>query len=304
LRDQTQGDVSGTATEDEAAALVCTECGGRVREAETETVCEDCGLVSSEDAIERGPEWRSLEGDTGRRRRGAPLTASRHDRGLSTEIGFGTGSEVSGKHQRQLVRMRRQHNRARLESKAERNKLYAYTEIRRLVSVMSLPTSVRDQSCSLFSSAQSADLLCGRSLEGFAAAVVYATCRTQSIARTMDEVVDVARASKDELKTAYDALNRDLGLPTGPISPTEYLPRYASSLEVSTDIERRAREYAVLLVESGRIGGKNPSGVAAACLYTAADEAGVPIKQSDAAELANVSRMTIGSTVSDLDDVV
>ncbi|PSQ30252.1 transcription initiation factor IIB [Halobacteriales archaeon QS_9_67_15] len=281
----------------------CGECGGRVRKAETEAVCEDCGLVLSEDAIERGPEWRSLDEDADRRRTGAPLTASRHDRGLSTEIGFGTGSEVSGKRQRQLVRMRRQHNRARLESKAERNKLYAHTEIRRLVSVMSLPTSVRDQSCSLFSSAQSEDLLCGRSLEGFAAAAVYATCRTQSIARTMDEVVDVARASKEELKTAYDALNRDLGLPVGPISPTEYLPRYASDLGVAAEVESRAREYAVVLVESGRVAGKNPSGVAAACLYKAADEAGVPIKQRDAADLAAVSRMTVSSTVRDIETV-
>ena len=304
LREQTQGAVSRNDTEDEPSTAVgCSECGGRVRKAETEAVCEDCGLVLSEDAIERGPEWRSLDEDADRRRTGAPLTASRHDRGLSTEIGFGTGSEVSGKRQRQLVRMRRQHNRARLESKAERNKLYAHTEIRRLVSVMSLPTSVRDQSCSLFSSAQSKDLLCGRSLEGFAAAAVYATCRTQSIARTMDEVVDVARASKEELKTAYDALNRDLGLPVGPISPTEYLPRYASDLGVAAEVESRAREYAVMLVESGRVAGKNPSGVAAACLYKAADEAGVPIKQRDAADLAAVSRMTVSSTVRDIETV-
>jgi len=304
LREQTRGAASGNDTEDEPSTAVgCGECGGRVRKAETEAVCEDCGLVLSEDAIERGPEWRSLDEDADRRRTGAPLTASRHDRGLSTEIGFGTGSEVSGKRQRQLVRMRRQHNRARLESKAERNKLYAHTEIRRLVSVMSLPTSVRDQSCSLFSSAQSEDLLCGRSLEGFAAAAVYATCRTQSIARTMDEVVDVARASKEELKTAYDALNRDLGLPVGPISPTEYLPRYASDLGVAAEVESRAREYAVVLVESGRVAGKNPSGVAAACLYKAADEAGVPIKQRDAADLAAVSRMTVSSTVRDIETV-
>ena len=231
------------------------------------------------------------------------MTESRHDRGLSTEIGYGTRSEVSGTRQRQLVRMRRQHNRARIDSKAERNKLYAYTEIRRLASVMSLPTSVRDQSCSLFSSAQSEDLLCGRSLEGFAAAVVYATCRVQSIARTMDEVVDVARAERSELKAAYDALNRELGLPVGPVSPTEYLPRYASDLDVETAVERRAREYAATLAESGRTDGKNPSGVAAACLYRAGEELGATVTQRDVAELAGVVRPTIRSTLDELDSL-
>ena len=278
----------------------CTECGGPVRRTGTETVCDDCGLVVDEDAIDRGPEWRSGDEESDERRTGAPLTRARHDKGLSTEIGYGTGSEVSGRRQRQLVRMRRQHNRARLSSKRERNRLYAFTEIRRIVSVLGLPTTIREQACSLFESAQSEDLLCGRSLEGFAAAGVYATCRTNSIARTMDEVVDVARADRNELKVAYDALNRELGLPIGPIDPTDYLPRYASELGLEADVESWAREYAVSLVETGRLGGKNPSGVAAACLYKAAYDHGVEVTQTRAADLADVSRMTIRSTVTDL----
>ncbi|WP_436346634.1 transcription initiation factor IIB [Natronorubrum sp. FCH18a] len=278
----------------------CDECGGRLRTTENEVVCEECGLVVGEDSIDRGPEWRHLENGDNRRRTGAPLERSRHDRGLSTRIGFGTGTEVTGERQRQLVRMRRQHNRARFSSKAERNKAYGFTEIRRLVSSLSLPTPVREQSCTLFESAQHEDLLCGRSLEGFSAATVYATCRVQSIARTMDEVVTQARANKSELKAAYDALNRELGLPIGPISPVEYLPRYTSELELQADIESRAREYATWLRESGRIGGKNPSGVAAACLYRAAYDHGVDVTQTEVADLANVSRMTIRSTATEL----
>jgi len=196
--------------------------------------------------------------------------------------------------------MRRQHNRARLSSKAERNQVYAYTEIRRLVSALELPASIREQACALFDSAQEADLLRGRSLEGFSAAAVYGICRVQSVARTMDEVVEHARADQSELKSAFDALNRDLGLPVGPIDPVEYLPRYATELGLETDVERSAREYAAYLVESGRLGGKNPSGVAAACLYMAAYEHEVDCTQTAAAEVADVSRMTIRSTVKEL----
>jgi len=282
----------------------CAECGGEVQSNGNEAVCSECGLVCSDDPIDRGPEWRSTDEETDKRRTGAPLTRARHDRGLSTEIGFGTGSDVSGSRQRQLVRMRRQHNQARLSSKRDRNKMYAYTEIRRLVSSLSLPTSVREQSCALFDSAQSEDLLCGRSLEGFAAAAVYATCRTRSISRTMEEITEVSRAERSELKAAYDALNRDLGLPIGPIKPTEYLPRYASELDLDNEVESKAREFAVILSENGEIGGKNPSGVAAACLYKAAFECGVDLTQSEAGDLANVSRMTIRSTVKDLKRLV
>ncbi|ADB59218.1 Transcription factor TFIIB cyclin-related protein [Haloterrigena turkmenica DSM 5511] len=291
------------------SAPVCPECDGRLRTRGTETICEECGLVSSEDAIDRGPEWRSFDGEeTDQRRTGAPLTRSRHDRGLSTKIGYGSGSSgkysarLTGRKRRQIARLRREHNRARISSKADRNQVYGFTEIRRINTHLSLPESTREQSCALFESAQSEGLLQGRSLEGFAAAAVYATCRTRSNARTIDEITDVARADEDELTVAYDALNRELGLPTGPIDPTQYLPRYASQLDLETAIENRAREYVDTLLEEGLIGGRNPSGVAAACLYKAAGERAEwpTITQADAATVADVAPVTIRSTVMNL----
>ncbi|WP_339105101.1 transcription initiation factor IIB family protein [Haloterrigena salinisoli] len=291
------------------SAPVCPECDGRLRTRGTETICEECGLVSSEDAIDRGPEWRSFDDDeTDRRRTGAPLTRSRHDRGLSTKIGYGSGSggeyssRLTGRKRRQIARLRREHNRARISSKADRNQVYGFTEIRRINTHLSLPESAREQACALFNSAQSEGLLQGRSLEGFAAAAVYATCRTRSNARTIDEIVDVARADEDELTVAYDALNRELGLPTGPIDPAQYLPRYASKLDLETAIENRAREYVATLLDEGLIGGRNPSGVAAACLYKAAGERTEwpTITQADAAAVADVAPVTIRSTVVDL----
>lgn len=292
--------------------MVCPECDGRLRREGTEMICEECGLVSAEDAIDRGPEWRSFEDeDTDRRRTGAPLTRSRHDRGLSTEIGYGSGADagyqarLTGRKRRQIARLRREHNRARISSKAERNQVYGFAEIRRVTALLSLPDDVRDQACALFESAQSEGLFQGRSLEGFAAAAIYAICRTRSIARTVDEIADIARADGDELGVAYDALNRDLGLPTGPIEPTQYLPRYASQLEVGTDVERRAREHVTALLEAGKIGGRNPSGVAAACLYKAAGEREEwpTVTQTRAAEVADVAAVTIRSTVTAIEEL-
>src|SRR6056297_3158440 len=184
---------------DADTSLDCPERDGRLRKEGTEIVCEECGLVSVKDEIDRGPEWRSFEGDeSDPRRTGAPLPRSRHVRGLSAEIGYGShvgaSSRLTGRKRRQVARLRREHNRARISSKAERNQVYGFAEIRRLTALLSLPESVREQSCALFESAQSEDLLQGRSLEGFAAAAIYATCRTRSIARTTDEIAAVARA--------------------------------------------------------------------------------------------------------------
>lgn len=290
-------------TDDCTAADTCEACGGSLQTVDGERVCPECGLVDTVDQLDRGPEWRRSESETNVRRTGAPVDRSRHDNGLTTRIGFGPESDVNGPNARQLVRMRRLHNRARFASKAERNKAYGFTEIRRIVSALSLPTIVKDQSCSLFDSAQTENLLCGRSIEGFSAGAVYAACRVQSIARTIEEVVTVARADRDELLVAYDALNQELGLPVGPISPLEYLPRYATALSLDGECEARAREYATAFVESESLGGKNPSGVAAACLYVAASEQGVDVRQADAADVADVSRMTIHSRVSELEEL-
>ncbi|WP_226022523.1 transcription initiation factor IIB [Halomicrobium salinisoli] len=279
----------------------CPECEGRLEAEGCETVCASCGLVVAEDAIDRGPEWRSFEDDdTDRARTGAPLTRSRHDRGLSTEIGRST--RLKGRKRRRMARMRREHNRAQTGSKRDRNRMVGFIEVRRLVSALDLSESIRDRACVLFESAQEADLLVGRSIEGFAAAGVYATCRTAGLARTIDEIVDAAQADGDELRAAYDALNRELGLPTGPIDPREYLPRFASELDVPQKIERRATELMDRAEEENLIAGKNPGGVAAACLYTAAREAEYDLTQRAAADVADVSPVTLRSTYQELAD--
>ncbi|MFB6072111.1 MAG: transcription initiation factor IIB family protein [Halobacterium sp.] len=279
----------------------CPECQGVVRQRDTERVCANCGLVVDEDRIDRGPEWRTFsDDDRNPERTGAPLTRSRHDRGLSTEIGRST--RLKGRKRRKFARLRRQHKRASIGSKADRNQVYGFTEIRRLVGALGLPRSVRDQACALFDSAQNEGLLRGRTIEGFAAAAVYAVCRTNGLSRTLGEVTGVARGTEAELSAAYDAMNRELGLPTGPIDPRDYLPRYATELDLPASVERRARDLVETAEDANLVSGKNPSGVAAACLYTAAERGDHHVTQTAAADVADVTPVTLRSTYYDLQD--
>lgn len=277
----------------------CPECDGRLTANADETICANCGLVVSEHHIDHGPEWRSFaDDDTNPKRTGAPLTRSRHDRGLSTEIGRST--RLKGRKRRQMSRLRRQHKRATISSKRDRNQVYAFTEIRRIVGALELPEGLRERACTLVRSAQKEDLLRGRSLEGFAAASIYVACRVASVSRTVEEIVEVARADAAELRAAYDALNRELGLPTGPIDPAEYVPRFASELGLDQAVERHARELATESMESGVAVGRNPSGVAAACLYTATQQRDGSLTQREAADVAGVTPVTLRNTYSDL----
>ncbi|WP_254864394.1 transcription initiation factor IIB [Halovivax gelatinilyticus] len=275
----------------------CPECAGTLRPSGTEVCCEECGLVVDVDRLDRGPEWRSFADGVDRRRTGAPLTRSRHDRGLSTEIGYEATGRITGRKRRQLARMRREHGRTQIATKADSNCVTGFNEIRRLVGRLSLPSDATEQACALFESAQNEGLLPGRSVEGFAAASIYAVSRTLNLPRTIDEVTAESKATERELKAAYDAMNRELGLPTGPIDPARFLPRFASELDLEVDVERQARTYLETLVQENAIGSRNPCGVAAGCLYLAANERGLAVTQADAGTVADVSPATIRKTV-------
>ncbi|GAA0263542.1 transcription initiation factor IIB [Halobacterium noricense] len=283
----------------------CPECNGRVTTNAVETVCEDCGLVIDEQRIDHGPEWRAYD-DEERERTGAPLTAARHDRGLSTEIGRGTdakGNEISGQKRRRLARMRREQTRGRWRSKAERNLAHGLGEVRRLASALELSNSVRDQACQLFRSAQNENLLRGRSIEAIAAASVYGACRCNGRSRLVDDVSEMARVAESRVTNAYKTLNEELGLPAEPVSPSMFVPRLASDLECPDEIRQRARALAEQAEERGVTTGVHPAGFAAACLYKAGQEQGQWVTQSDVAETGNVTPTTVRTHHETLDEL-
>lgn len=271
----------------------CPECDGRVVTNIAETVCEDCGLVLSEDELDRGPEWRRFDAQE-RRRTGGPRTETQHDRGLATEIGYvADGSGVSGEKRRRLGRLRQQQQRSRFASKRDRNLAHGLSEVQRIASAMGFSGSIRDQACRLFRSAQAEGLLPGRSIETMAAAAVYGTCRCNGLARTIDEIEAYARGDYSGLVNAYRALNRELGLPTQPMTPAAYIPRLASELDVPERVRRRARALADLAEQAGVVSGKHPAGFAGACLYVAAEELDWYLKHAAVAEAADACPVTV-----------
>src|SRR6056297_4107937 len=99
--------------------------------------------------------------------------------------------------------MRREQNRGRFQSKAERNLAHGLGEVRRIASVLELSDSVRDQACQLFRSAQTEDLLRGRSIEAIAAASVHGTVRCNGLSRLVGEVSEMARVAESRVTNAY-----------------------------------------------------------------------------------------------------
>lgn len=276
----------------------CPECRGCVRTLNHETACTDCGLIIDEETIDHGPEWRSFEPqEDSRSRVGAPRTVARHDKGLSTDFFTtrdGHGKTLSGKRQRQLRRLRTQHSRAKFNSKKERNQCFVFNEIRRISSALGMANLVRNRACDLFRTAHKEQVTKGRSsLEGFGAACVYATCRCLGLPWKLEDFESVARCPPNQTKVAYNAMNQHLPIPTKPVLPRKFVPRYADALGLSDSTRRRAESFVEYYEAEGLHSGREAAGVAAGALYMAARENDERFPQAQAADVAGCTPNTI-----------
>ncbi|WP_324665385.1 transcription initiation factor IIB [Haloarcula sediminis] len=275
----------------------CPECEGRLETDGGETSCGACGLIVDSYYLDHAAEPRTFaDDDTSKERTGAPLTETRHDRGLSTEIGWNkdaNGNSLSETKRRQLNRLRREHTRGRWRSKAERNLAHGLGSIKRLTGALDLPYTIREQACALFKDAQKADLLKGRSIEAIAAGSVYGVCRINGITRTVEEVTENARVNESSILNSYRTLNEALSLPAPPRSPQEFVRKLASDFELPPAVIYRAEELAARAHESGVSGGKHPAGFAATCLRVVAADFGYTVVQRELAEAAGVSAVTV-----------
>jgi len=285
-------------------ADTCPECDGSLVTEAGETTCEDCGLVLNTHRLDRAPrpEYGDSE-DASRTRTGAPLTLTRHDRGLSTEIGRkhdGTGNPLSGRKRRQLSRLRREHSRGRFQSKAQRNLAHACSELRRLTSALDLSDTVREEATAIYREAHDRDLIQGRSIETMAAGSLYAACRCRGHPVTPEEIAAHTDGDRTKVELGYGVLNTALELSTQVIRPSDRIPKLASACGAPDRVQHRAIELARVAEAEGIANGRNPAGVAAACVYLAGRECGQDYTQEALAGMADVSAVTLRKRFTEL----
>ncbi len=281
--------------------LQCPECGGQVvtDEEHGETVCEDCGLVVEADSVDRGPEWRafdSAEKDQ-KSRVGAPTTNTMHDKGLSTNIDWrdkdAYGNSLGARQRQKMQRLRKWNERFRTRDSKERNLKQALGEIDRMASALGLPENVRETASVIYRRALDDDLLPGRSIEGVATSCTYAAARMAGVPRSLDEIAEVSRVEKSEVARTYRYVTRELKLEVKPADPEQYVPRFASSLDLSDETELRARKLLQNAKEKGVHSGKSPVGLAAAAVYAAALLTNEKTTQAAVSDVADISEVTI-----------
>jgi transcription initiation factor TFIIB len=289
----------------------CPACGSPrlIRDYDRgETTCGKCGYVIDERMMDMGPEWRAFDEEQRERRgrTGAPMTLTIHDKGLSTMIDWrdrdSHGKDLTPKRRAQIYRLRKWQRRIRVSDATERNLAFALSEIDRMASHLSLPRNVRETASLIYRKAVEERLIRGRSIEGVAAAALYASCRECKVPRTLDEIADVSRVSKKEIGRSYRFIARELLIHLRPTSPIDYIPRFASELELSGEVQSKAIELLKEAQGKGLTSGRGPTGVAAAAIYIASVLCGERRTQRDVADVARVTEVTVRNRYKELCD--
>ena len=270
-----------------------------VRTADGELIHEPTGIVVEEEQIDPGPEWRAFNHSERQEksRVGAPTTQTMHDKGLTTTIDWkdkdAYGRSISSNKRSQMHRLRKWQERIRTKDAGERNLQFALSEVDRMASALGVPRSVREVASVIYRRALDEDLIRGRSIEGVSTAALYAACRQEGIPRSLDEVAEVSRVPQKEIGRTYRYISQELGLELKPVDPKQFVPRFASSLQLSEEVQSKATEIIDVSAEQGLLSGKSPTGFAAAAIYAASLLCNEKKTQREVADVAQVTEVTI-----------
>ncbi|MDD5331305.1 MAG: transcription initiation factor IIB [Candidatus Nanoarchaeia archaeon] len=282
----------------------CPECGGinlLLNSEKGEVICKDCGLVIEEKMIDFSQEWREFDQDQAdkMRRTGAPMTYTKFDKGLGTDVGQkGDIYKLDGKDKSKYFRLRKWQY--RVSTAIERNLKLALAELRRVASYLKLPKSVEEEASRVYTMAVQRGLVRGRSMESVVAGALYAACRRHEVPRTLDEISEASGIDKKEVGRTYRFVTRELGIRILPSNPVDYIPRFASALKLTADTQSKAVEILEKAQESELTSGRGPTGIAAASLYVAALINNEKKTQREVADVAGVTEVTIRNRYKEL----
>lgn len=284
---------------------VCPECNNTqfIEDASRgELYCGKCGYVMEQEIVDTGQEWRAFDSEqmSRRARSGAPLTFTKHDKGLTTEIGKGLGElyKVPAKKRAQYYRLTKWHK--RLIKSKDRNLSFALSELQRIVSFLNLSRSIHERIARYYEEAVNKGLVRGRSIESVVAALTYAVSREFNSPRTLDEISEASGIDKREIGRTYRYIARELHIRILPADPTTFIPRFCSMLGLSDKVQAKAGEILKKAKKHDITSGKGPTGVAAAAIYIACVLHGEKRTQREVADIVGVTEVTIRNRYKEL----
>jgi transcription initiation factor TFIIB len=264
-----------------------------------ELICRNCGLVISDKAQESRPEWRAFTSEEAndRSRTGIPSSLARHDMGLSTVIGR-TDKDASGRAidismRSTMGRLRAWDFRTQAHSPTDRNLRQAFSELDRLKDKLRLSDAAVEKTAYIYRKAQERGLVRGRTISAMVGAAIYIACRETGTSRTLKDIAEIGNIKRKDLARIYRIVVMELDLKIPMIDPMKCIVRVANRANLSERTKRMAMSIMKNVTKSGISAGKDPMGLAASVLYLACLNSGESKTQTDIADAAGVTEVTV-----------
>ncbi|MFW9824344.1 MAG: transcription initiation factor IIB family protein [Candidatus Thorarchaeota archaeon] len=208
------------------------------------------------------------------------------------------GKSIGAKEQALFSRLSKIQN--SLISSIERNFWEAKPKLKMLTSKLNVPEYISETAWKIYSIVAKKKLTMGRSINGFIAGSLYAAIRVHDFPRLLDEVCEASLTPRRTVHRSLAMIIREvlpeLRLRYQPITAECLVFRFGNELDLPIQIQKNAIN---MLKDASRNGlqrtGKDPKGLAAACIYIAAKNGSIRKTQSKVADIAKITEVTLRS---------
>jgi len=261
-------------------------------------VCLNCGLIFERTFVGNERRAYTVE-EIQNRRRTEPRWRDFGPRTMLPNTKTDSkGKSIGAKEQALFSRLSKIQN--SLISSIERNFWEAKPKLKMLTSKLNIPEYIAETSWKIYSIVAKKKLTMGRSINGFIAGSLYAAIRVHDFPRLLDEVCEASLTPRRTVHRSLAMIIREvlpeLNLRYQPITAESLVFRFGNELELPIQIQKEAIN---MLKDASRNGlkrtGKDPKGLAAACIYIAAKNNSVRKTQSKVADVAKITEVTLRS---------
>ena len=208
------------------------------------------------------------------------------------------GKSIGAKEQALFSRLSKIQN--SLISSIERNFWEAKPKLKMLTSKLNIPEYIAETAWKIYSIVAKKKLTMGRSINGFISGSLYASIRVHDFPRLLDEICEASLTPRRTVHRSLAMIIREvlpeLNLRYQPITAESLVFRFGNELDLPMQIQKIAIN---MLKDASKNGlkrtGKDPKGLAAACIYIAAKNGSIRKTQSKVADIAKITEVTLRS---------
>ncbi len=181
----------------------------------------------------------------------------------------------------------------------ERNFWEARPKLKMISSKLFLPNHIKQLAWKIYKLSVKKELIKGRSIVEFIAGALYVSARIHKFALLLEEISEVSLIRKGKIHKSVGYIVRevisDLNLNFRPLTIKQLIFRFGNGLDFPLDILIKAYKiYLEARLRGFNINGRDPRGIASACMYLSSKKPGYSSRtQKEIAGALKISEVTL-----------